>query len=166
MNCKLEKIWTATWEDVYQMLQEIAPQENWISNDMYWKTLDEFEEWKKARENESRSIWLKDWEVPMTTYCMYADGQPVWIGKLRHYLVESLMNRWGNIWYIIAPSGRGKWYWTKILELLLKEAKSMWLQKVLLTCDEDNIWSYKIIEKNNWILENIVNWKRRYWISL
>lgn len=46
--------------------------------------------------------------------------------------------------------------------------------KVLLTCDDDNIGSYKIIEKNGGVLENRVQNEsegetfltRRYWIKI
>jgi len=57
-----------------------------------------------------------------------------------------------------------------MLGLTLEEAKNIWLKKVLITCDTENIASSKTIEKNGWKLENIINldWKNvsRYWITL
>ena len=46
------------------------------------------------------------------------------------------------------------------------------LRRVLVTCDEDNVGSMRVIEKNGGVLENIVSGpgpgkpKRRYWIEV
>ena len=61
-----------------------------------------------------------------------------------------------------------------MLSLALKKAKQMGLNKVLITCDDDNYASAKVIENNNGKLENIVQnlidgkiiQTRRYWIEL
>ncbi len=166
MDFKLKEIWKDSGEDVYQLLQEIPLDSNWISNEMNWKNLEEFEQRKITKENESLWIWLKSQQSPITTFCFFIDDKPVWIVKLMHELEDWSINRWWNIWYVILPSARNKWYWTKILELTLEEAKRIWLKKVLLTCKKNSIWSCEIIEKNGWILQDIINWKKRYWIGL
>ena len=54
----------------------------------------------------------------------------------------------------------------------MKKAKELGLSKVLVTCDEDNIASIKIIERNGGKLEDMYQEekmtvpKRRYWITL
>ena len=58
-----------------------------------------------------------------------------------------------------------------ILKFALDKAKNLGLNKVLLTCDYDNIGSKKIIEYNGGVLENIIEREHgnkilRYWISL
>ena len=61
-----------------------------------------------------------------------------------------------------------------MLALALKKAKQMGLNKVLITCNDDNFASRKVIERNNGklenIIENIIDGKkvqtRRYWIKL
>lgn len=55
-----------------------------------------------------------------------------------------------------------------MLELWLIEAKELWLNKILITCDIDNIASKKVIEKNWWVFERLTNdWKmNRFWIEL
>ncbi len=91
---------------------------------------------------------------------------------LRHQLNEDLLNIGGNITYEIRPTQRNKGYGKKILELALPEAKSRGLEKVLVTCDEDNIASKKIIELNGGIedayyfKEGMRVKKLRYWIDL
>jgi len=61
-----------------------------------------------------------------------------------------------------------------MLSLALKKAKQMGLNRILITCDEDNIGSSKVIENNGGVLENIIEnsingnkiYTKRYWISL
>jgi predicted acetyltransferase len=55
-----------------------------------------------------------------------------------------------------------------MLELWLIEAKKLWIQKALLTCDIDNIWSNKVILKNGWVFERVTidGTVNRYWIEL
>jgi len=76
----------------------------------------------------------------------------------------------GNLGYYIRPSARNKGYGTKILELALVKAKKLGLQKVLITCDESNIPSKKIIEKNKGQFQDKVTGegeaKLRYLIDL
>lgn len=92
--------------------------------------------------------------------------------NIRHALNDSLRLKNGNIGYHIAPTHRRKGYGTKILALALIEAKKIGLNKVLITCDENNLGSTKIIEKNGGVLANIIEIEgdafrtKRYWIEL
>jgi predicted acetyltransferase len=76
----------------------------------------------------------------------------------------------GHVWYGIRPSERKKWYVTIWLKLALEKCKELWLDKVLLTCDTDNIGSSKTIIKNWWVLDSEYEdeWvpSQRYWISI
>ena len=54
----------------------------------------------------------------------------------------------------------------KMLSLCLDLLRKEGLNRVLITCNTDNIGSQKIIENNMGILENIINGSRRYWINL
>ncbi len=93
----------------------------------------------------------------------------LWSLQIRHTIEHpNLIEDWWHIWYWIAPKFRKKWYATKMLELWLIEARKLWLKKVLITCDINNIWSRKVIKKNWWIFERLTkDWtKNRYWIQL
>ena len=107
--------------------------------------------------------------VPQTELWLVENDKFIGWTKIRHRLNENLLLQGGHIGYSIRPSARNKGYGTKILELTLAEAKSMGIDKVLITCDDDNIGSAKIIEKNGGTLENTIEnegkLKRRYWIS-
>lgn len=98
-------------------------------------------------------------------------GKILWAISLRHNIDHSNFREvGGHIGYGIRPSERGKWYATEMLRLALLEAKKLWLQKVLITCDDDNIASAKVIENNGGIFERFAEKdgkkKRRYWITL
>ncbi len=92
--------------------------------------------------------------------------------RLRKVLNEGFKHFGGNIGYDVSPSFRRKGYGTEILKLTIEKAKKNGLEKVLLTCDDDNIPSYKIIEHNNGKLENkefnerTKKLMRRYWIQI
>jgi predicted acetyltransferase len=100
--------------------------------------------------------------------------EDIWIGLLtiRPQINEQYLHSGGHIGYVIRPSKRRSGYGTAILRLGLDKARIRGLQRVLLTCDETNIASRKIIEANGGQLENAVvvegqtALKLRYWINL
>lgn len=96
------------------------------------------------------------------------------IGRLsmRYKLNDHLLQVGGNIGYEIRPSKRRSGYGKELLRLGLIQAKQDGLQRALVTCDEDNIGSKKIIEHNGGHFENAVHVegslqkKLRYWFDL
>ncbi len=115
---------------------------------------------------------LKPGWVPGSDFWLI-DGSD-YIGRLslRHELNEHLLQMGGHIGYEIRPSRRRQGYGKLILKYGLDRAKTFGLERVLLTCDEDNLGSRKIIESQGGMLENIIELERwpvpvcRYWISL
>jgi predicted acetyltransferase len=107
-----------------------------------------------------------DWKVPQTTL-WWVDGDD-FIGRLglRHYLTPALRKMGGHIGYDVRPSRRREGHASRMLAAALPIAKSLGLDQVLLTCDEDNIGSQKVIEDNGGVLEAKEDGKRRYWITL
>jgi len=102
-------------------------------------------------------------------FFLIENNEILWAIQIRHHINHTnLIESGWHIWYWIAPKFRRKWYATKMLELWLIEAKKIWLEKVLITCDSDNIWSKKVIERNWWIFERLTkDWVAdRYWIEL
>jgi predicted acetyltransferase len=80
----------------------------------------------------------------------------VWIGHLtfRPLINARYLQRGGHIGYEIRPSKRRQGYGTAMLRLGLDEARAHGLDRVLLTCNEDNAGSRKVIERNGGQLEN------------
>ena len=135
---------------------------------------DEVDIIKKMKDNRDRTK-LKPGYVPSYDYFLVDDNKLLGVIHIRIELTEALLKYGGNIGYGTNPKYWYQGYGTKILELGLIKAKEIGLQdKVLVTCDDDNIGSYKIIEKNGGVLENKVEniegnetfLTRRYWINL
>src|SRR6266508_84326 len=97
-----------------------------------------------------------------------------WIGllTLRLQLNEQFLHSGGHIGYVVRPSKRRCGYGRALLRLGLDKARERGLERVLLTCNETNIGSRKIIEANGGQFENAVvvagqeDQKLRYWIDL
>lgn len=84
----------------------------------------------------------------VTNYLLVDDNNHVYgFSQLRHSLKGELINIGGNIGYVIKPTERRKGYATIQLQLLLEKANELGLEKVLVTCRDNNIGSKKIIEK-------------------
>ncbi len=130
-------------------------------------------------ENERKGEGLPEGWVPATTLWL-VDGDK-FIGRvnIRHWLVPHLMQFGGHIGYMIRPTERGKGYGNLQLALALDYCREHLRDvidggRVLVTCDDDNIRSAKVIEANGGVLENKVeNFEfgrtiltRRYWIQL
>ncbi len=112
--------------------------------------------------------------VPSYDYFAVDDEKLVGIIHIRVQLTDALMNYGGHIGYAVNPLYWKKGYGTKILKLGLEKAKDLIVEdNILITCDDDNIGSYKIIEANGGKLENKVPNEdagekfltRRYWIK-
>ena len=91
--------------------------------------------------------------------------------NIRHYLNEKLLQEGGHIGDGIRPSERRKGYATEMIRLALIECKKLGIEKVLMTCDKDNIASAKSIINNGGIFEKeFINSdgevEQRYWITI
>lgn len=107
--------------------------------------------------NEAAGEDLNPGRVPHTVYWLMEhleNGETVWQGRvdIRHSLTEYLKRIGGHVGYIIRPGARQQGYGTKLLALTLDKIRShqpnINTQRVLITCDEDNLGSKKIIEHN------------------
>lgn len=131
-----------------------------------------YENYIKTLDDHSKGINLKDGRIQQTTFWLMADDEIYGVCRLRHYLGEDNILEGGHIGYDIVPSKRRKGYGTTILTLALEKARALKLEKVLVTCDEDNQASNKIIKSKGGVLENIIvspdSRKNvcRYWIDL
>jgi predicted acetyltransferase len=86
---------------------------------------------------------------------------------LRHSIdTEFLRTRGGHIGYSIRPAYRRQGHGSRALGLALPRARELGLDRVLLTCDDDNVGSARTIESQGGVFENAIDAKMRYWIEL
>jgi predicted acetyltransferase len=85
---------------------------------------------------------------------------------LRHALTPFLFEEGGHIGFSVRPSRRREGHATRALALALPQAAELGLDRVLLTCDDDNEASRRTIEGNGGVYEDSRKGKRRYWIDL
>jgi predicted acetyltransferase len=102
--------------------------------------------------------------VPSTTL-WWVDGGD-YLGRLtiRHRLNERLLERGGHIGYDVRPSARRRGHATAMLGAALPIAAGLGIDRVLVTCDVDNVASRKAIERNGAALEDKRDGKLRYWL--
>ena len=155
------------------MVSELFSEDRQRYQERFRLALKDFGAYVRELEDRSRGGVLPAGWVPSTTFWLVRDGKAV-LGSsgLRHRLTSDLKLEGGHIGYDIRPSERRKGYGTKILELTLEEAKEIGLERVLVTCDTDNLASAKIIRKNGGRFEgesiSKISGKpvSRYWIDL
>ena len=100
--------------------------------------------------------------VPMTTLWWVEDDR--FLGRLaiRHRLTPALQKAGGHIGYDVRPSARRQGHATAMLAAALPVANALGIDGALLTCDETNIASRRVIEANGGRYVDTVGIKRRY----
>ena len=112
--------------------------------------------------------------VPATQYIYVRESDYKIVGMLhiRHYFNAFLEQYGGHIGYSVAPSERRKGYASQMLQLSLPKCKELGIQRVLVTCLDDNEASRRTILKNGGKYESTVFEPnegihlQRYWIDL
>ena len=130
------------------------------------------EDWLQELKKRSSKDTVPKGLVPSSTYLGIREKDNYIVGMIdiRHYLNEYLTQIGGNIGYSVRKTERNKGYAKQMLKLALEKCKELKIKKVLITCDEDNIASEKVILSANAKLEDIRNIdgenKKRFWIEL
>ena len=130
------------------------------------------EDWLEELKKRSCEDTVPKGLVPSSTYLAVREKDNYIVGMIdiRHYLNEYLTQVGGNIGYGVRKTERNKGYAKQMLKLALEKCKELKIKKVLITCDEDNIASEKVILSANAKLEDIRNVdgenKKRFWIDL
>ena len=132
---------------------------------------DSFDEWYSDVVKNSCEETVADGWVPSSTL-LAVDENDRLVGfiDIRHRLNDYLAEFGGHIGYSVRKSERRKGYATQMLTQALDVAKSLGIDKVLLTCEKDNIASAATMIKCDAMLEKEVyeddTLIQRYWISL
>lgn len=97
-------------------------------------------------------------------------GTLVGMVDVRHWLNDALLQRGGHIGYSVRPALRRRGYAKAMLALALDFCRERGMERVLVTCNQQNQASARTILANGGVLENEVPMdgviSQRYWISL
>ena len=130
------------------------------------------EDWLEELKKRSSEATVPEGLVPSSTYLGVREKDNYIVGMIdiRHYLNEYLTQVGGNIGYSVRKTERNKGYAKQMLKLALEKCNELKIKKVLITCDEDNIASEKVILSTNAKFEDIRcidgENKKRFWIDL
>ena len=130
------------------------------------------EDWLEELKKRISEATVPEGLVPSSTYLGIREKDNYIVGMIdiRHYLNEYLTQVGGNIGYSVRKTERNKGYAKQMLKLALEKCRDLKMKKVLITCDEDNIASEKVILSANAKFEDIRNVdgenKKRFWIEL
>ncbi|MBO7196288.1 MAG: GNAT family N-acetyltransferase [Clostridia bacterium] len=101
-----------------------------------------------------------------------SDNRVVGMIQVRHYFNDYLEKYAGHIGYSIRPGERGRGYAKQMLASVLPFCREIGIERLLITCNEDNVKSEKTIIANGGVYESTVyepNEKinlKRFWIAL
>jgi predicted acetyltransferase len=114
---------------------------------------------------------LPEGHVPSTFLVADVGGSIVGRVSIRHELNDRLLREGGHIGYGVLEACQRRGYATQMLRQSLAVARSLGIDRVLLTCDDDNAGSIKVIESCGGTLADILAGEagspktRRYWID-
>src|SRR5947207_11353673 len=100
---------------------------------------------------------LEPWMVPATFLVADVKGEIVGRTSIRHKLNAALNKEGGHIGYCVLPPFRRRGYATEILRQSLIIARAVGVDRALVTCNDDNIGSIKVIESQGGRLENVLD---------
>lgn len=109
--------------------------------------------------------------VPGCEFWLESDGKILACGRLRLGLTPELEEEGGHIGYDVRPSMRRRGYGTALLRMMLVKAREQGIERVRITCDDDNLGSIQVIERNGGLIAGRSISKesgkliRQYWIS-
>ncbi|MBE4325669.1 GNAT family N-acetyltransferase [Vibrio parahaemolyticus] len=147
---------------------------NDVDNAEYYRDgVSDFTRYVQQLQDEAQGLNLPDGYVPCNHF-WFVDGNRNILGaiRIRHNINnEFLALEAGHIGYDVAPSHRGIGHGKSMLKLALPKAKMLGVSEALITADEDNIASRKVIESNGGKFEKVVMGKvfpepvARYWVA-
>ncbi|HCE2343221.1 TPA: GNAT family N-acetyltransferase [Vibrio parahaemolyticus] len=139
----------------------------------YYEGKSDFPRYVQCLLDESKGVNLPEGYVPCSHFWLVNTDKTI-LGaiRVRHNIENEFLSlEAGHIGYDIAPSSRGEGKGKLMLKLVLPKAKELGIDQALVTADEDNYASRKVIEANGGQFEKIVMGKvfpnplARYWIS-
>ena len=153
------------YREAYELAVEEVKKGNCSKHDMIFLNPDEVDVVKRFMDNRDQST-LPAHYVPSYDYFFVDDDKFIGVVHIRVRLTPHLLKFGGHIGYGVNPK-----YWN--MGIYSEVLKPMIRFRILITCDDTNIASAKIIEANGGILDNKIEntdlgetfLTRRYWID-
>jgi predicted acetyltransferase len=136
-----------------------------------WRPDDEWAHYVQSRHEIARSTEISDELVPGTLLMAVVNDTLVGRASVRFALNDWLGWHAGHIGYGVLREHRRQGYASEILRQSIIIARAHGVERVLVTCRNDNLASAMVIEKCGGVLERVVPASaddvafRRYWID-
>ena len=128
-----------------------------------------YSDWLDRCRNASNEETCEEGRVPQTVYIAIDNDEMVGAVVLRYQLNDDLLKYAGHMAFSVHPKMRRRGYGKQILSAAVNMCRDKGIDKVLLTCDKDNIASKHLIESCGGALENEIMLGDkpvlRYWIN-
>lgn len=137
-----------------------------------FESMEEFAKFIQMLDDAENGIVDKKFGSTTSFFVIDENNRLIGATSLRHYLTYEGFRTWGHIGYGVRPSERRKGNATAMLKLMLEQAKNKMIYRVLIGVHDNNIGSWKTVEKCDGILENVVKVEYddepicRYWIDI
>jgi predicted acetyltransferase len=144
----------------------------WLAEELDVDTPEGFSTWlERLRRESDTSVPPDDGKVHATYWWIVERDTYLGAITLRHDLNDFLREVGGHVGFGLRPSARRRGLARWALGDVLQRARSLGLERVLVTCDDDNVASARTVEGNGGRLEDVRETgggprKRRYWIEL
>ena len=126
---------------------------------------------QRLRTSNDPDVTLLEGRVPADYWWIVEDERYLGAITLRYALNDFLLEQGGHIGYGVRPSARRRGLAGWALGRVLDRARQAGLERVLITCDDDNVASARTIESRGGVLEDVRvvdgdRALRRYWVDL
>ncbi len=154
----------------------LAGVEDWRNDDLnlytfVWEPGMRHDEHLQLLRDQKDKSKLEPDRVPSAMLYGFVNEKIVGRVNVRYELNRALMERGGHVGYAVNPGHRENGYATKMFEQSLKFCQTLGLIEILVTCEDQNVPSRKIVERfggsleSRFFAEDIEKFVRRYWLS-
>jgi predicted acetyltransferase len=106
------------------------------------------------------------WGVPSTLFWYISDEEYIGTLVIRHRLTRELAEAGGHVGYHVVTPRRRQGHATRMLQQGRVECGKLGLDRVLLTCDPENLYSVRVILANGGLSAGHKGGQDHFWITI